>query len=191
MTNPTQSFQSQELFVDWISLKFHNLSSESKKLIIDSLANLQFNSYQQSANLSKPLKKELFVDSNNTYQVCFIQDHPYWEGTLIQFSGFNARRFYFLAKEQKIEWSLFSSGILSRLDLYFERKSRSKDPISANAFLEDSYKHLKPTNKNLKLEKNTKGFILRTGNPRSPRYTRIYQTETGFSFLLASMKFWS
>lgn len=135
MNQKKHSFQSQKLIVDWISFKFQDLSHHTKTQIVDYLFNLGFNSYQQSGKLSKPIKEEILVDFKNKFEVYFVQDNSYWNGTLLHFSGSNARRFYFFAKEQIIDWIVFSSGILSRFDLYFERNSKKTDKMSVKTFL--------------------------------------------------------
>jgi hypothetical protein len=182
MNQQEHSFQSQKLIIDWISFKFQDLSYDTKTQISDYLFNLGFNTYQQSGKLSKPIKEEILLNSKNKFEAYFVEDNSYWNGTLLHFSGSNAQRFYFFAKEQILDWTVFSPGILSRFDIYFERNSKKTDKSSVKLFLENSYKNSKPKNKNLKLEKNTKGLILRIGNRRSNHYSRIYQTKQGLRF---------
>jgi hypothetical protein len=143
---------------------------------------VQVYTFSQSGKLFKPIKEEILVDSKNEFEVYFVQDNSYWNGTLLHFSGSNAKRFYFFAKEQILDWTFFSSGILSRFDVYLERNSKKTDKMSVKTFFENSYKNSKPKNKNLKLEKNTKSLILRIGNRRSNHYSRIYQTKKSLKF---------
>jgi hypothetical protein len=113
------SFESENLQVDYISFKFQHLDEFTQKKIANYLFNLGFNSYQESGKLAKPIKESILVSSKNKFEVCFVEDNPYWDGTLLHFSGLNASRFYFFSKEQIIDWTIFSSAVLSRFDLYF------------------------------------------------------------------------
>ena len=49
-------------------------------------------------------------------------------------------------------------------------------------FLENCYKKIKQTNKNVTLEKNRLGLILKIGNRRSNNYSRIYQEKSSLKF---------
>jgi hypothetical protein len=62
------------------------------------------------------------VISKNQFSILFVNDHSYWKGTLLQFSGLNARRFYFLAKQNTIDWKIFDKATLSVRYLLFSRK---------------------------------------------------------------------
>ena len=119
------TFQSENLVVDYISFKFQDLEDCTKTKIADYLFKIGFNSYQESGKLTKPIKEPILVNSKNQFQVCFVGDNPYWDGTLLHFSGLNATQFYFFLKEQIIDWTIFSSAVLSRFDLYFERNYKT------------------------------------------------------------------
>jgi hypothetical protein len=90
--------------------------------------------------------------------------------------------FTFLFKEQIIDWTIFSSAVLSRFDLYFERNYKNADKISGREFLQNCQKNIKQTNKNSSLEKNRKGWILKIGNRKSNHYFRIYETKNSLKF---------
>ena len=85
-------------------------------------------------------------------------------------------------KEQIIDWTIFSSAVLSRFDLYFERNYKTTEKISGREFLQNCQKNLKQTNKNSSLEKNRKGWILKIGNRKSNHYFRIYETKNSLKF---------
>jgi predicted DNA-binding transcriptional regulator AlpA/ribosomal protein S24E len=176
------SFESENLVVDYISFKFQKLENSTQKKIADYLFKLGFNSYKESGKLTKPIKESILVSSKNQFEVCFVGDNPYWDGTLLHFSGLNASRFYFFSKEQIIDWTIFSSAVLSRFDLYFERNYKTADKISGREFLQNCQKNLKQTNKNISLEKNRKGWILKIGNRKSNHYFRIYETKNSLRF---------
>nr|UDP55472.1 hypothetical protein orf406a [Schizostauron trachyderma] len=176
------TFESKNLQVDYISFKFQKLENSTQRKIADYLFKLGFNSYKESGKLTKPIKESILVSSKNKFEVCFVGDNPYWDGTLLHFSGLNASRFYFFSKEQIIDWTIFSSAVLSRFDLYFERNYKTADKISGREFLQNSQKNLKQTNKNISLEKNRKGWILKIGNRKSNHYFRIYETKNSLKF---------
>jgi hypothetical protein len=77
-----------------------------------------FNSYQESGKLAKSIKEPLFVNSKNIFEVCFVRDNCYWDGTLLNIPRSNAARFYSLVQKKYIDWRIFSSAVLSRFDLY-------------------------------------------------------------------------
>ena len=101
---------------------------------------------------------------------------------MLQFSGLNASQFYFLAKQNIIDWKIFDTATLSRFDIYYSRENNKQDKISSADFLENCYKKIKQTNKNVTLEKNRLGLILKIGNRRSNNYSRIYQEKSSLKF---------
>ena len=147
------TFQSQNLIVDYITFKFQDLDNLHQTKIANYLFKLGFNSYKESGKLAKPIKEPILVNFKNQFEVCFVGDNPYWGGTLLHFSGFNATRFYFFAKEEKIDWTIFSSAVLSRFDLYFELNYKTAYEASAREFLQNCQKNIKQTNKNTSFEK--------------------------------------
>ena len=175
------SFESENLVVDYISFKFQESHCDQNK-IAKYLFNLGFNSYQQSGKLSKPVQERMLVKSKNQFAILFVNDHSYWKGTLLQFSGLNASQFYFLAKQNIIDWKIFDTVTLSRFDIYYSRENNKQDKISSADFLENCYKKIKQTNKNVTLEKNRLGLILKIGNRRSNNYSRIYETKNSLKF---------
>lgn len=175
------TFDNQKLVVDYITFKFQNLQSQQTE-IANYLFNLGFNIYQESGKLSQPMRKEILMDSKNQHETCFVQDSLYWKGTLLHFSGSNAARFYFLAKQNIIDWKIFDNIVLSRFDLYFQRELKVIDRISTKDFLANCQQELKQKNKNINLEKNQKGWILKIGNRRTNNYSRIYEGKNSLKF---------
>jgi hypothetical protein len=94
----------------------------------------------------------------NKFEVLFVRQEPYWRGTTLRFSGLNSIAFYTLIQKGLIDWTLFSSGILSRFDLYYSRKNKKSDKILITDFLDNSFRKLKQTNKNVSLENNSLKF---------------------------------
>ena len=176
------TFQSQKLTVDWIGLKFQNLDNFTQKKLAKYLCKIGFNSYQESGKLAKPIKEFILVSSKNKFQVLFVHEAPYWKGTSVYFSGASATFFYSLVKQTSINWEFFSSAILGRFDLNYGRKNKTDDKISVRQFLENCQTKLMQTNKNISLEKNSKGLILKIGTRRSNNYSRIYQGKNFLKF---------
>ena len=87
------SFESENLVVDYISFKFQKLDSFTLKEIAFYLFEIRFNSYSVSGRLAKPIKESILVDPKNRYEVLFVIDNSYWEGTKLDFSGLNGNFF--------------------------------------------------------------------------------------------------
>ena len=176
------NFKSEDLVVDYISFNFQKLEDSKQTKIADYLEKIGFNSYQQFGKLAKPIKEPILVDSENQFETLFVKEGPYWDGTMLQFSGSNANRFYSLIKQQLICWTLFSPVTLGRLDICYSRENKMHDKTSVTEFFENCHRKLKQTNKNVSFEKNTKGLILKIGNRKSNHYSRIYQGKNSFKF---------
>jgi hypothetical protein len=101
---------------------------------------------------------------------------------LVNISGSNDVFFYRLVQEKYIDWRMFSSVVLNRFDLYYSRTKKIDDQISDREFLQNSQKELNRRDRNVSLEKNSKGFILKIGNRRSNNYFRIYQGKNSLKF---------
>jgi hypothetical protein len=172
---PTK-FQSKSLGVDWISFKFPDLDNSTQEKIVGYLSQLGFDSYRESGKFLRPIKERISPDLlARPFEVLFVDDNPHWTGTLLHFSGSNAEVFYRLASQKLIDWNIFSSATLSRLDIFYLRAPRSTDQLSGGEFLEKCYQKLKLSNRNVKLAKNSKGDILSIGSRRSNHYYRIYE----------------
>ena len=176
------TFDTENLVVDYISFKFQKLENSTKRKIADYLFKLGFNSYQESGKLAKPIQEPILVKETSSYKVVFVHRAPFWQGTVLHFSGPNASLFYSLVQKKLINWKIFSSGILSRFDLYYSRNNKTDDKISPRDFLHDCQKQLEQINKNVQLEKNSKGCILKIGNRSSNNYFRIYETKNSLKF---------
>lgn len=176
------TFKDENITVDWIGFKFQNLDNFAQTKLAEYLFKIGFNSYQESGKLAKPIKESILVSSKNKFQVLFVYEAPYWKGTSVYFSGASATFFYSLVKQTSINWEFFSSAILGRFDLNYVRKNKTDDKISVRQFLENCQTKLMQTNKNISLEKNSKGLILKIGTRRSNNYSRIYQGKNFLKF---------
>lgn len=184
MSHHKNTFQANNLVVDYISFKFQSSNQSTKTEVANYLFKFGFNSYQESGKLAKPTRHPIFVDFKNNFEVCFLIENSYWDGTLLHFSGPNAAAFYSLLRQKKIDRTIFSSAILSRFDIHYLRKNKKTkiDKISSSEFLQHCYTKLQKTTKNVKLEKNNKGYILKIGNRKSNHYYRIYQKPNDLKF---------
>jgi hypothetical protein len=174
MSKNKLSFKDTNLTVDWIGFKFQNLDNFAQTKLAEYLFKIGFNSYQESGKLAKPVKEPIFVSSENKFQVIFVHEAPYWKGTYVHFSGASATFFYSLVKQTLINWEFFSSAILGRFDLNYVRKTKTDDTISVRQFLENCQRKLIQTNKNISLEKNSKGLIFKIGTRRSNNISISY-----------------
>ena len=43
------------------------------------------------------------MELKNIHEACFVVDNPYWEGTVVTFSGLSANQFYKLIKQKSIK----------------------------------------------------------------------------------------
>ena len=176
------TFKDENITVDWIGFKFQNLDNFAQTKLAEYLFKIGFNSYQESGKLAKPIKESILVSSKNKFQVLFVHEAPYWKGTSVYFSGASATFFYSLVKQTSINWEFFSSAILGRFDLNYARKNKTDDKISVRQFCKNCQTKLMQTNKNISLEKNSKGLILKIGTRRSNNYSRIYQGKNFLKF---------
>ena len=173
--------------MDWIGFNIQGLLNRKQVEIIAKylFENFRFNSTFAFGSDGK--QETLFSNLKNKYQVYFRAykySDIYWDGIKIDFSGLNAARFYFFLKEQIIDWTIFSSAVLNRFDLYFERNYKTAEKISGREFSQNCQKNIKQTNKNTSLEKNRKGWILKIGKRGSPNYYRVYESDIEIRFEL-------
>lgn len=103
MTLNKYSFKSENLVVDYITFKFQYLDNLQQTIVTKYLLKLGFNSYQQSGKLAQPIKESLRFSSKNQFEVSFVTDNAYWQGTLLNFPGLNANHFYTLVKSKSID----------------------------------------------------------------------------------------
>ena len=176
MSKNKLSFESEKLTVDWIRFKFQILDNFAQTNLAEYLFKIGFNSYQESGKLAKLVKESIFLSSDNKFQVLFVNEGPYWTGTSVHFSSTNAA-FYSLIKQKLINWKFFPSIILDHFDLNYLRNNKTDNKISANDFLENCQRKMMQTSKNISLEKNSKGSILKIGTRQSNNYSRIYEAK--------------
>lgn len=174
-------FENEQLSVDFISFNIQQIDLNQKSQLASYLQDLGFNCYQKQLESSKSTQD---INGNNSldnqFEVYFIVKIPYQkEINQLQFPGISGKQFYQLVKQKTIQWQKFPKPRFSRLDLVYQRTSKSKDPISNTDFINASYiqfQHLHPF-KSLLSRRNHKGLLLKIGNRRSSRHYRIYTSQ--------------
>lgn len=75
-------------------------------------------------------------------------------------------------------------GILSRIDLYYDRRNQSTDKIHSQEFINSSFLEFQNHHsiKNLQVEKNQKGLVFKIGSRKSQKYYRIYTKDNFLRF---------
>jgi hypothetical protein len=182
MSKNKLTFESENIVVDYLSFKFQHLEDWKEKELASYLLKLGFNCYKESGKLRKPIKTPIFIGLKNIHEACFVVDNPYWQGTVVTFSGLSAKFFYMLLQEKKLRGEAFSDSILGRFDIYYRREDRKTDKTLPEDFLEACHKKVRKTNQNVSFEKNQKGLILKLGNRKGNNYCRIYKEKTSLKF---------
>jgi hypothetical protein len=176
-------FKDESLSVDFISININIKRITSNQIIrlASYLQNLGFNSYQKQLDSNQSRQD---INNNNSsynqFEVYFIFKIPYQKEIIqLQFPGLTGKQFYKLIKEGTIEWKKFSNPVFSRLDLVYQRISKSNDSISTIDFINSCYMKFQElhSSKNLVSERNQKGLILKIGNRRSSKHYRIYTNQ--------------
>jgi hypothetical protein len=174
-------FKDESLSVDFISINIKRITSNQIIRLASYLQNLGFNSYQKQLDSNQSRQD---INNNNSsynqFEVYFILKIPYQKEIIqLQFPGLSGKQFYKLIKEGTIEWKKFSNPVFSRLDLVYQRISKSNDSISTIDFINSCYTQFQElhSSKNLVSERNQKGLILKIGNRRSSKHYRIYTNQ--------------
>jgi hypothetical protein len=174
-------FETELLSVDFISFNIKRITSDKITRLASYFQNLGFNSYQKQLD-SNQFKQE--INNNNSYsnqfEVYFILKIPYQAEIIqLQFPGVSGKQFYKLIKQRAVQWEKFPNPVFSRLDVVYQRISKSKDTISTIDFINSCYLQFQElhSSKNLLSERNQKGLILKIGNRRSSRHYRIYTNQ--------------
>nr|WPV76511.1 hypothetical protein [Naviculales sp.] len=174
------SFESENLVVDYISFKFQYLEDSTKTKLVNYLLKMGFNSIEQSRKLADPIQKQILGTSENKFHVTFDIDYPYWT---LQISKQSATFFYQLVQKKSIDWKMFSSGILSRFDLYYLRANKPDDKISNRDFMHECKQVLEYSPRNLETFKTSTGVTLYIGNRKTDHSSRLYIKKGEEDFL--------
>jgi hypothetical protein len=175
----TQSnFASENLVVNRISFTFNFLDDLTKKSLAKYLFSLGFDSDEILEDSNKSAEP-IYLKSEKISTVSFVQI-PCSQSISVRFTGPSAPLFYKYIQDNLIDWTFFSSGILSRLDLYYLRRTKVDDSVSVASFFDQCQKNL--TNKNHTSITNSKGRLLKIGSRKSPLHSRIYESDQSLKF---------
>jgi len=175
------NFDDEGLIVDWLAFKIESLNSFEEEELADYLFSAGFNSYSLSMKTKYSPKIALKSHPKNNFEVIFVKDISYWTGTILQFSGINAREFYkWLKRQETIEWSLFQNPKLSRFDLNYTDDTLITEN-EVKLFFEACEQNCS-SNSTIESLKNNRGRIFKIGRRRSDRYSRIYTRKDGLRF---------
>ena len=179
-------FETELLSVDFISINIDRGTSHKVARIASYLQKLGFNAYQKQLDYNQ---SRLDVNGNNSpynqFEVYFILKIPYQKEIIqLQFPGVSGKQFYELIKQGAIQWKELPSPVLSRLDIVYQRISKTDDPVSNIDFINSCYVQFQELHsyKNLVSERKQKGLILRIGNRRSPKHYRVYTNQKNLRF---------
>ena len=173
--------KSEFLNVDYICLNINSSSNLSQ--IASYFQAFGFNCYQKARQENKSRKEVNNKNKfQNKYQLTFITDIPYWNGIQVHFAGFHANSFYKLIKAGHHFRQLHP--VLSRIDIYYDRRNQSKDKIHSQEFINSSFLEFQHSHsrKNLQVEKNKKGLVFKIGSRKSPKYYRLYTKDNFLRF---------
>ena len=112
-------------------------------------------------------------------KLCVFEENIYLEIGSATDAIENRPVFFKLIKQRAIQWKKFPNPVFSRLDIVYQRISKSTDPISTIDFINSCYIQFQElhSSKNLLSERNQKGLILKIGNRRSSKHYRIYTNK--------------
>jgi hypothetical protein len=173
------NFDDEGLSVDWLAFKIESLDLFQEKRLVNYLFAAGFNSYSLSKHSNYANRLALKAHPNNSFEVIFLKDIPYWNGIILQFSGIHANEFYqWLKRQETIDWSLFQNPRLSRFDLHYTDQTILTDE-ELKVFFRECQQNSKI---NVVSSKNRRGYILRMGRRTSDRYSRIYTRNNTLRF---------
>lgn len=176
-------FETEKLSVDYICLNLPNLSNISQ--VASYFQALGFNCYQKDRQENKSRQEVNNKNkSQNKYELIFITHIPYWDGIQAHFIGFHANFFYKVIKAgQHFELKEFDA-ILSRIDLYYDRRNQSKDKIGSQEFINSSFCQfqISHSRKNLQVKKNKKGLVFKIGSRATQKHYRVYTKDNFLRF---------
>ena len=176
-----QSFDTESLYVDFISINIDQISPHQISRLTSYFQSLGFNAYQKRLD-SNQSRQEInqYNSVKNKFEVYFILKIPYQKEIIqLQFPGVSGKQFYKLVRQGLIQWKKFPNPVFSRLDLVYQRISKSNDRISTIDFINSCYIQSQQlhSSKNISSQKNKQGLLLKIGNRRSSKHYRIYTNQ--------------
>ena len=102
--------------------KFNFLSQYMKQQIVEFFFKLGFNSFDVDKKYREVHSTTIQTNYKNQYQIQFLMNITmHWDGVCVAFSSERAAFFYQLLKEKKIDWNLFFTTKINRLDSNYHR----------------------------------------------------------------------
>ena len=142
---------------------------------------MQLNLFQEGPTRTEILCNHL----KNIFKVIFSRLIEYWNETVISFFVENATYFYKLIQQKSINFSVFPSIHLGRLDLHYFRKAKPTDDISLNDFFKSCFQKISQKKRR---QISVQGPIFTIRNRKSSNYFRVYQKNNGLEFELEIKK---
>lgn len=177
-------FQTELLHVDYMTFNIKKVEDFQISGLARYFQSLGFNCYQKNRETNKSRTEvNNRNNSQNKYELTFILKIPYWNGIQVHFAGVNSKHFYELIKKKRIQWQQFDI-ILSRIDLYYDRRKQFTDKTDSQEFINSSFLEFQNYHslKNLQVEKNKKGLIFKIGSRKSQKYYRLYPKDNSLRF---------
>ena len=173
------TFDKENFQPDYIALKFEVLDWYDRKQILGYLFKIGFNTYSGLP----PKANEIRTDPKKKFKIYVTENIPDWNGTVIHFTGKNAKQFYDLLKGMVIEVKIFQGATLARFDLAYLRYHKKTDNISVSQFLFMCFEKIRITHRKVSIDKNNAGLIQRIGHRKNNRCYRIYEDTDNKNFL--------
>jgi hypothetical protein len=173
------TFEKENFQPDYIALKFEVLDWYDRKQILGYLFKIGFNMYSGLP----PKAKAIRTDPKKKFKIYVTENIPDWNGTVIHFTGKNAKQFYDLLKGMVIEVKIFQGATLARFDLAYLRYHKKTDNISVSQFLFMCFEKIRITHRKVSIDKNNAGLIQRIGHRKNNRCYRIYEDTENKNFL--------
>lgn len=183
------SFNSENIVVDYFEWKFDALSEFRKQKIVEFFFKLGFNSFDVDKKYCEPKYTQIQTNPKNQYIIQFVRNVTrHWDGVCVTFPKQSAAFFYQLSKEKKIDWNLFDSVPISRLDLNYLRPIDPSETQNVIAFFKESVSssNSKGINARMYSEQNEKS--LKIASRRSNRSARLYIVMPQGRFLKFEME---
>ena len=187
-------FKSENLVVDYFEFKFDLLTEHTKQKIVEFFFKLGFNFFDVDKKYRDPIQTRIQTNSKNQYQIQFVVNvSSYWNGVCVAFPGNSAAFFYQLSKEKKIDWNLFDSASINRLDLNYLRSihpSQENQERQVADFFKQSEETIHSKGINAHINSTTKDLSLKIASKRSNRSAKIYDVGRKGKFLKFEMEIW-
>jgi len=170
-------------------LKFDVLSENTKQKIVEFFFKLGFNSFDVDKKYREPRSTEIQTNPKNQYQIQFVVNvSMHWNGVCVSFPSKSAAFFYQLSKEKKIDWNLFHTAKINRLDLNYLRPTHPSQERQVADFFKQSEETIRAKGINAHINSTKKELSLKIASKRSNRSAKIYDIGRQGKFLKFEME---